>query len=115
MVTLKLKGEIPVKKNTQRIGKYGGIYKDPDAKAFEEMVGWEIRLQRLEPIEGPVRVLVAIRAKRDKRDLDGMVTSILDGLQYGGLIKNDKLVVAIEAYKALGDTDEAVVKVFPAT
>lgn len=114
MVNLEIKGEIPVKKNTQRIGKYGGIYKDPAVKNFEEMVGWEIRLKRLEPIEGKVRVVVAIKVKKDKRDLDGMVTTLLDSMQYGGLIPNDKNVVAIEAYKAVGDEDLATIKVFQA-
>jgi Holliday junction resolvase RusA-like endonuclease len=94
-VTLTYKGEIPVKKNTQRIGKHGGIYKAQKASDFEDQIGWEWRLTRQEPITGAFRIKSGYFCITARKDLDGCLTTLLDALQYAGAIENDKLLVEI--------------------
>lgn len=91
---LTVTGNIPVKKNRQRIGMYGGIYKAPEVSDYEDLVGWEARLKRCEPVHGPFQVSGTFRI-RSAKDLDGVLTTVLDCLQKHGYIDNDKLMVRI--------------------
>lgn len=109
---LTINGDVPVKKNRQRIGKHGGIYKDPASRDFEELVGWEAKVQKLVPVKGKVKVTIAVRVKRD-RDADGVATTMLDAMQYAGLIENDKHVMELHVYKTQGDDPKCVVRVEP--
>jgi Holliday junction resolvase RusA-like endonuclease len=100
VIELDIKGEIPVKKNRQRIGAHGGIYKDPASREYEEMVGWECRLKRIEPIEGPFAI-GGVFYINPRKDLDGVLTTLLDALQRAGAIENDKLLSEIRLLKKI--------------
>lgn len=114
MIELTIRGDIPVKKNTQRIGRHGGIYKNPEVTAYEELLGWEARLKRLEPIEGPFAFSGTFHI-RGPKDLDGVVTTILDCLQKAGLIENDKYLHELRSVKKVpiptGDQEHVTFKV----
>lgn len=101
MTTLKIEGTIPVKKNRQRIGAHGGIYKDPHVRAYEELVGWEIRLARIEMIDGPFEISAEFQILATK-DLDGVLTTVLDALQAGGAIKNDRDLLRLRDVRKIG-------------
>lgn len=96
MIRLTYKGEIPVKKNRQRISRHGGIYKDPASANFEFQIGWEWRLTRQEPILGPFKIVSAYFCITGRKDLDGCLTSLLDALQNAGAIENDKHLMEID-------------------
>ena len=93
-MNLKIRGNIPVKKNRQRIGKHGGIYKPAEVDAYEELVGWVARIQKAEPVLGRFTISGVFKI-RSTKDLDGVLTTILDSLQRHGLIENDRYLVGI--------------------
>ena len=98
---LTYQGEIPVKKNTQRISKHGGIYKPKNAADFEETIGWEWRLTRQEPVPGTFKIVSGAFYIPERKDLDGCLTSLLDALQYAGAIENDRLLRSINDLKKI--------------
>lgn len=81
-------GSIPSKKNTQRIGRHGGIYKIEKVRQYEQDIAAELMVQKAKPIEGKMIVYLEIVYDRDK-DLDNSEGTLYDALQYGGLYKND--------------------------
>lgn len=84
-------GIIPVKKNKQRISRYGGIYKDPDVVSYETSLGFQAYAQGARPITGHFELWAEFHIRKNK-DLDGVLTTLLDSLQIAGLIENDKLL-----------------------
>lgn len=99
MYKLVLQGEIPTKKNRQRIGvsKNGRplIYKPQVVKDFENMVAQEVMVQKVRKIYGPVELSVLYVYGKHEPDLDGTITSIMDALQYAGVFEDDAQVVRI--------------------
>lgn len=91
-------GEIPPKKNKYRVGKGGRFYKPSDVNDFATQVGWGLKAQKAKLMKGKVRVFVQIFMKRD-RDIDNCLGAVFDAIQEGGLIENDKMIVAVEAEK----------------
>lgn len=86
--------------------KYGSahIYKDPEAKCFEEIVLYS--LPRAEQIINPCRLEIEFIAKENivkKRDLDNMLKLLCDSIQSAGLLKNDNLIYEISCKKIAGD------------
>ena len=95
-LTLTTKGEVPSKKNSYRYGRYG-LYKPKNITDFEQMVADEISAQKCRRhMEGVLSVKITIYTARNG-DLDNRVTTLLDAIQYGGLIKNDRDVKHITA------------------
>jgi len=93
-IELSIEGNIPVKKNKQRRGQHGGIYKHADVRAYEEIFAWEAIRQRPQPVRGPFAISGTFRLKSTK-DVDGTLTTILDCLQQCELIDNDKMLTVI--------------------
>jgi len=117
MFRLTINGTIPVKKNRQRIGRNGGIYKPKEVTEYEELFGWEARLKRLEMVPGKFAISGTFRVKKTK-DLDGCLTTILDCLQKHGLIENDKYLAMIHDLEKIdlqpGEEESVTIQVTPA-
>jgi len=97
MILVAIAGTIPSKKNTQRISKHGGIYKQQDVRDYEDLVAWSMIKSK-----GALLVPFGIRgtftiAKR--KDLDNALTTVLDSLQLCGVIRNDKDLMHISDLK----------------
>ena len=95
--TISISGEVPVKKNSYQIGKNGGLYKPKKITDFEELVSGELLAQKIKAIPDDAEITIesaVFYIKRDK-DLDGMMTTVLDALQDGGMFKNDSKVMRI--------------------
>ena len=58
----------------------------------------EVMIQRKgERIEGPASVTIALKRPRANADLDNRIKPILDALQHGGALANDKQVSFLSA------------------
>lgn len=88
-IKLSYAGDIPCKKNAQKISRYGGIYKDPKVRQFEKDVAWSFVNYKKYKIIGDFSISGTI-AIADRKDLDGALASILDALQYAGIVENDR-------------------------
>lgn len=110
--TITISGEVPVKKNSYRTNSRGGLYKPKKITDFEELVAGEILAHGLRkiPDECDIKFSGQFFIKRDK-DLDGMITSVMDALQDGGVYKDDKKVVQFERCfkKIVKDYPEAII------
>ena len=80
-------------------------------KRWSRKAGWEVKLGRNghETLTGPVAVSISLRRPRSNADLDNRVKPVVDALQAGGAIANDKQVETILATWA--DHDGCRVKV----
>lgn len=94
-------GDIPAKKNNYRSS--GGKFYI-DKKANKGIYGILVQLASSRnrpktPIVHPIRVVVEIYTPNMRRDLDNMITTLLDCMQKAGIIKNDNQVVALSGMK----------------
>lgn len=96
MYTMKITivGAIPIKKNKQRVSRHGGIYKHPEVRAYEELVGWHVLQAKPEPVMGPFSLSGTFWLTK-RKDMDGALTTVLDCLQRAGAIENDKYLYEI--------------------
>ena len=98
----------PVAKQRARKGN-GGWYTPKPTRDYEEAVAWVCRAQRERFGDQPVKVSIVLSADgatvhvspsdlaiSGPGDLDNYAKSILDGMQKGGLFKNDKQVVELQ-------------------
>jgi len=104
IISLKLTGETPAKKNRWAIGRHGKIYLPADVKNWNTDVLWQIKAQTRNKIKLQSKKLglkADIYVQRVK-DLDNLLSSIMDALQQSGVIANDNRIVEIHAmrYKA---------------
>ncbi len=61
---------------------------------YQEKVAWHARAAKIPPLTGDVELTVRIcQPDRGRADLDNIVKSIQDSLQYAGVIKNDRQVL----------------------
>lgn len=110
MKTIKLviRGEVPSKKNSYRLGKRG-LFKPPNIKAFEELVFWRLKEERAPCLEGKISLDLTFFTATNG-DLDNKITTLLDALQdngAGGLFPNDRDVEVISAVKLRCSKKEA--------
>ncbi len=60
---------------------------------YQEKVAWAAKAAKIPTFAGDVELTVKIsRGSRGTGDLDNIVKTIQDGLQYAGIIKNDRQV-----------------------
>lgn len=118
MLELTVEGNIPVKKNRQRIGANGGIYRPKEVNEYEDLFGWEARIKRLEPVLGTFAIEGDFHIKESK-DLDGVLTTVLDCLQKFGYIENDKYLRQIRMLTKFpvkrGDNERVTIRVIEYT
>lgn len=74
----------------------GRIVKTDDYKAWRIKAGWAIRAQRQgNPLDGPTSVTMSMKRPRKNADIDNRIKPVLDALEAGGAIVNDKQVTAV--------------------
>ena len=68
-------------------------------KAFILQAGWEVKAQRSgkPSLDGPAIVSISLRRPRKNADIDNRIKPVLDALEYGGALVNDKQVTCITA------------------
>lgn len=91
-VEVTIDGE-PVAKERPRKGKNGNFYTPKATKDYEDLIAWYVAGKK--SFGGPVKVTVCFCTKNTKADGDNFLKSLLDGLQKGGLFRNDNQVVDV--------------------
>jgi len=84
---------LPPSKNSQYMrAKNGGIYLNPKVKLFRQEVWVAIKQAGLRKIYTPARLLATFSpARAGIFDQANRMDQLLDALQHGGLIENDRL------------------------
>ena len=98
VVTGIVKTNIPVKKNSYKIGNKR-LYKPKEITEFEDEFGCALMEQGLSyknQIKGPFKISATFYVKNMAKDMDGMLTSVLDCLELYEIIENDKYMHFIE-------------------
>lgn len=94
--TIIITGHIPVKKNKWKYARNGHVYKPQECVDFEDNVRDEVLVQRIRNIDDYVKEGIEIQATfltgGKERDLDGLLTTVVDALQDAGVFENDKMV-----------------------
>jgi Holliday junction resolvase RusA-like endonuclease len=71
----------------------GRFFKPRRTRNYEEAVAWTCRAQNADMGGAPCIIAIEFRAKRKLTgDIDNYAKAVLDGLQIGGMIQNDKQV-----------------------
>jgi Holliday junction resolvase RusA-like endonuclease len=112
MISLTIPGPIPSKKNTQRISRYGGIYKDASVSAYEKQFAHDIIAEKLKPVLGKF-IISGELYLNNRKDIDNALTTVLDALQYAGIIANDLNCMGINMMKieAKKKDEKAVIRI----
>lgn len=92
-------GAVPSKKNNYRIGK-GKLYSPQEVTDYADSFCWQFKqkYKRHKPISDELVLDVDFYYHHDK-DLDNMLNTVMDAMQFSGVIKNDKNIVEILARK----------------
>lgn len=73
-----------------------GRVKTDRYKKWAKAAAWEVRLQHTGPaLEGPTAVSISLKRPSKSSDLDNRAKGVLDALQAGGAIDNDKQVTCL--------------------
>lgn len=108
--TLKLYGEIPAKKNRQRAVDFGkgrlGVVKADVVREVEDMVAGEVIGQKIPPFHDKEVQLKCEIVYRRNRDIDGVLTTAMDCLQFAGVYDNDMQVVRVFTEKRKAEEEE---------
>jgi Holliday junction resolvase RusA-like endonuclease len=75
-------------------------YRTPKYEAWIEEAGWEIRLQKPEPVKGKYHLCVEIHHK-SRKDADGTIKAVADLLVTHKLTDDDALCVDVRAFKGI--------------
>jgi crossover junction endodeoxyribonuclease RusA len=99
-LSLTIEGE-PVAKARPRLGANGNIYTPKASRVYEELVAWYAK--RLPIYDGEVLLNVTFYCSPSRKlpDLDNLIKSLLDGLQKGGALIDDRQVSEINAKRVL--------------
>ena len=76
----------------------GRRYKTERYKAWIETAGWELRIQRIQPIKGNFALTIWTPSKADTDN----VKALPDLLQTMGIVENDRLMMEIHVYRDRG-------------
>lgn len=76
----------------------GRTLKSREYRRWLDLATWEIRIQQIGPaLEGPAVVSMSLRRPRANADIDNRIKPVLDALESGGALVNDKQVTCITA------------------
>lgn len=120
MFSFTLLGEMPSKKNNYRHSvTTRRVYIDKAIQIGIDSFLYQLpkirnKLGIKQPIDAPIVVQIEFYGDL-KRDLDNVVTTLLDILQKGQIIKNDKQVFKLVATKCYNDKPYVVVHIEPLT
>jgi len=107
--TLEILGR-PVPKSRPRLGRGGKTFTPERTRLYEEAVAWQCRAQRVWLGRSAVEVTIELHSTAELRgDLDNYAKAVLDGLQAGEAIVNDRQVVALHVSQHVGGTVEKTV------
>ena len=93
MIQIKIAGKIPVKKNSYLTNGRGGMYKPRDVTDYEELVAWHC-LKHKGAITGTFGIRGTFKLIK-RKDIDGVLTTLLDCLERCGVIRNDNDLMEI--------------------
>jgi crossover junction endodeoxyribonuclease RusA len=82
----------PVPKARPRRAPAGHFYTPSTTRAYEEDVAWYARLSRVR-FDGAVKVTAEFYMRPPRGDTDNLVKAVNDGLQKGGVIRDDVEIV----------------------
>jgi Holliday junction resolvase RusA-like endonuclease len=98
----------PVAKQRARMFPGGRAYTPPRTRDYEQTVAWACRATRERFRTGPLSVRILLLSTTELRgDVDNYAKSILDGMEKGQLIGNDRQIKDLQIGRAIGTTDEA--------
>lgn len=61
---------------------------------YQESVAWEAKAAKIPVLEGPVQLTARFYFRNKVHgDLSNCIKAVEDGLQYGGIVKNDKQII----------------------
>jgi len=86
----------PVPKGRPRKGRNGRFYTPKRTQAAEAAVAWHAHTAGVR-FDGPVRVELDFYGGRG--DADNLAKTVLDGLQKGGLLRDDRQVMELAIHK----------------
>lgn len=76
----------------------GGRAKTTAYKRWKDVASWQVKLQHDgDPLEGNASVTMSMPRPRANADLDNRIKPVLDALEAGGALVNDKQVTCITA------------------
>jgi Holliday junction resolvase RusA-like endonuclease len=97
----------PVAKQRARTS-HGRTYTPPRTRQYEETVAWTCRATKERFRTGNLSVRIMLYSTTELRgDVDNYAKSILDGMEKGQLIGNDRQVKDLRVGREIGPTDEA--------
>lgn len=92
----------------------GRFFKPKSTRDYEESVAWECKLRNEVWGNAECEVDIELCAKKKLQgDPDNYAKAILDGLQIGGMIHNDKQVRVLVVRFGSQDVDEARITIRP--
>ena len=111
MLVLQLNGSIPAKKNNINFGR-GRFYRTQDYHDFLEYAHLALKSQyKGEPLKTE-RIQLNFFQKRTTKDLDNLISTVLDVLQSSRVIENDKLINDIRATKGQNNQEKVIIQLY---
>lgn len=94
-ITLRLRGELPSKKNDRQIRRWGprvGIGNSREKEVLMAALAWQAREQwgQREPLEHP-KMSFQFTVKHRRKDRDNLLTTVLDVLVTAGVLVSDSI------------------------
>ncbi len=99
MQVVKIPGEIPSKKNAYQRLASGRVFKPKDITDFEQLVEQCVMAYAVKEVIGEFSLVIRIKTKDNRRDVDNQATTIIDALQDAGVYKNDRYLISLQASK----------------
>jgi Holliday junction resolvase RusA-like endonuclease len=104
----------PVAWQRVKTNHFGRSFKPKRTREHEELIAWYSRAQSFTFGDSEVTIELEFHAKRKLTgDLDNYTKCVLDGLQIGGMIENDRQVRSILARFGESDEDKTVIQIRP--
>lgn len=100
----------PRPKGRPRLGRGGRVFTPAQTVDYEQRVAWECRARRVRLGRHAVSVRIELWSETMLRgDLDNYAKSVLDGLQLGQAIDNDRQVHRLQVQTVVGNGDKTVI------
>lgn len=95
----------PVPKGRPRLGTR--VFTPDRTREFEERVAWYCRAARVRLRDRVVEVTIELHTRTPLRgDIDNYAKAVLDGLQKGEAIADDRQVASLRCWRVVGDAEE---------
>lgn len=105
-----LQGQVPAQKNNKRVvynRRTGKPFIISDAKVKNWQAKGFVQLKSVSPVVGAVEIeMVFYNKDKRKRDIDNMLTSVLDLLKNSGIIEDDNCFIVQKLSARFGGVDK---------